>query len=77
MDNLLTLLSQLTPLATGFVPQADEATAILKVILDMLAHIRAQSGKNTQQILDEAGSTLDKNELDLLADKLRLGGVNP
>ena len=77
MDNLLNLLSQLAPLAGGFVPQADEAAAILKVVGAMLAHIRAQSGKTTAEILLEADDTLDKNQADLLADQLRLRGVTP
>jgi hypothetical protein len=77
LENLLTLLKQLSELAGTFVPQAGQATDILIAIAALLKHISEQSGMTTDQILDRAGATLDDNEKKLLADQLRLHGGTP
>ena len=77
MNNLLNLLTQLAPLAATFVPKAGEATDILAVIAALMIHIQQQSGKTTDEILADAGSTLDENELKLVADQIRLRGGTP
>lgn len=77
MNNLIQLLTQLAPLATGFVPQAGEAEQIIKTLGILLAHISAQSGKTTAEILDETDAILDANEKRLLADEARLRAEIP
>ena len=74
MNNLLTLLTQLAPLAAGFVPAAGVAPEIIAIIAGLIAYIQKQSGMTTDEILDRAGATLDENERMLLEDQIRLGG---
>ena len=47
--------------------------AALPRIIELIQHIKAQSGKTTEQILDEAGATLSENDRKLLEDLSRLG----
>jgi len=74
LNNLLTLLTQLAPLAAGFVPAAGVAPEIIAIIAGLIAYIQKQSGMTTDEILDRAGATLDENERMLLEDQIRLGG---
>jgi hypothetical protein len=73
VNNLLTLLTQLIPIASQFVPAAGAVPEIVAIVAALIKHISEQSGKTTDQILDEAGATLDENERMLLEDKIRLG----
>ena len=78
VNKLLTLLTQLAPLAASFVPAAGEVAAIAAIVGQLVAYIQQQSGMTTDQILEHAGVTLDQNEKDLLADLAKLqGGVPP
>jgi hypothetical protein len=77
LNNLLNLIAQLAPLATTFVPQAGEAAAIASLAAGLLAHIQQQTGKSTDEILADAGATLDDNEKKLLEDQARLRGATP
>jgi hypothetical protein len=74
LNNLLTLLTQLVPLAAPLVPVAGPVPEIAVVVAGLIKYIQQQSGKTTDQILDEAQATLDENEKMLLEDKIRLGG---
>jgi hypothetical protein len=76
VNKLLTLLTQLAPLAASFVPGAGEIAAIAAIVAQLIAYIKQQSGMTTDQILDRAGVTLDENEKELLADLARLQGGN-
>lgn len=49
--------------------------ALLPRIIELIAHMKAQSGKTTEQILDEAGTTLAENDRKLLEDLVRLGVI--
>ena len=74
MNNLLDLLTQLAPIAAGFVPAAGAAPEIIAIIAGLIAYIQKQSGMTTDEILARAGATLDENERMLIEDQIRLGG---
>ena len=74
MNNLLDLLTQLAPIAAGFVPAAGAAPEIIVIIAGLIAYIQKQSGMTTDEILARAGTTLDENERMLIEDQIRLGG---
>jgi hypothetical protein len=73
LNNLLTLLSQLVPIASTFVPAAGAAPEIIAAVAGLIAYIQKQSGMTTDEILARAGATLDENEKMLLEDQIRLG----
>lgn len=75
MNNLLSLLNQLIPLASQFVPAAGAAPEIIAIIAGLIAYIQKQSGMTTDEILARAGATLDENEKMLLEDQIRLSGA--
>ena len=75
MNNLMNLLTQLAPLAAGFVPAAGAAPEIIAIVAGLISYIQKQSGMTTDEILARAGTTLDENERMLLEDQIRLGGV--
>lgn len=78
INKLLTLLTQLAPIAASVAPQAGEVGVIAGIVAQLLAYIQQQSGMTTDQILDRAGSKLDENEKELLADLAQLqGGGSP
>jgi hypothetical protein len=74
LDNLLDLLSKLIPIAGPIIPGAGQIPEIAAAIAALIKHIQQQSGKTTDQILADAGATLDDTERMLLEDKIRLGG---
>ena len=74
MNNLLNLLTQLAPIAAGFVPAAGAAPEIIAIIGGLIAYIQKQSGMTTDEILARAQATLDDNERMLIEDQIRLGG---
>jgi hypothetical protein len=47
----------------------------LPVFIAAIQHLKAQTGKTTQQILDEAGDILDANDRKLIEDLVRLGVI--
>ena len=73
MDNLLDVLSKLIPLATPLVPGAGAAPEVVAAVAALIKHIKEQSGKTTDQILADAGATLDATDKMLLEDRIRLG----
>ena len=74
INKLFTLIAQLAPIAASVTPKASEVAAIAAIVADLLAYIQQQSGMTTDQILDRAGTTLDENEKELLADLAQLQG---
>jgi hypothetical protein len=78
INKLLTLITQLAPIAASFTPKASEVADIAGIVAQLLAYIQQQSGMTTDEILNRAGTTLDDNEKVLLADLARLqqGGGN-
>jgi hypothetical protein len=73
LDKLLGILPLLAPLLQ-LVPGGGAAPEIVAAVLAMIKYIKEQTGMTTDEILERAGVTLDKNEKMLLEDKLRLGG---
>ena len=74
MNNLLTLLTQLAPMAATFAPGTGQIPLIAAAVANLVAYIRQQSDMTTDQILQRAGVTLDDNERMLLEDQIRLQG---
>ncbi len=68
IQDTIKLVTQLLPVAASFVPGGGEAQIFAKLAANLLAYIQEQSGMTTAEILNRAGSTLDQNEVDLLAD---------
>lgn len=68
LDKLLTLFKALAPVAANLVPGAGQIGTLALIVAQLIEHIRAQTGKTTDQILADAGVTLDDNEKQLLAD---------
>jgi hypothetical protein len=73
LDNLLDVLTKLIPLAAPLVPGAGAAPEIVAAVAALIKHIKEQSGKTTDQILADAGVTLDDTDKMLLEDRIRLG----
>ena len=73
MDNFLDVLTKLIPLATPLIPGAGAAPEIVAAVAALIKHIKEQSGKTTDQILADAGVTLDDTDKMLLEDRIRLG----
>jgi hypothetical protein len=73
LDKLLGILPLLAPLLQ-LVPGGGAAPEIVAAVLAMIKYIKEQTGMTTDEILERAGVTLDKNEKMLLEDKIRLGG---
>jgi hypothetical protein len=73
LDKLLGILPLLAPLLK-LVPGGGAAPEIVAAVLAMIKYIKEQTGMTTDEILERAGVTLDKNEKMLLEDKIRLGG---
>jgi hypothetical protein len=73
LDKLLGILPLLAPLLQ-LVSGGGAAPEIVAAVLAMIKYIKEQTGMTTDEILERAGVTLDKNEKMLLEDKIRLGG---
>jgi len=73
LDNLLDVLTKLIPLAGPLVPGAGAAPEIVAAVAALIKHIQEQSGKTTDQILNDAGATLDETDKMLVEDRIRLG----
>jgi hypothetical protein len=73
LDNLLDVLTKLIPLATPLIPGAGAAPELVAAVAALIKHIKEQSGKTTDQILADAGVTLDDTDKMLLEDRIRLG----
>lgn len=69
----LTIIGILLPL----IPAGGQTTELAEIALKLIQQIKAQNGKTTEQILDQAGITLGANKRKLLADLERLQGANP
>ena len=74
MDKLLQILGQLAPLAGTIAPGAGALPEIAAAVAALLKHIHDQNGMTTDQILAQAGVTLDEDEKELLEDQIRLAG---
>ncbi|HEX9629001.1 MAG TPA: hypothetical protein VF961_03205, partial [Pyrinomonadaceae bacterium] len=68
MDKLLQILSQLAPLAGTFAPGLGALPEVAAAIAALLKYIHDQNGMTTDQILAQAGVTLDDDERMLLED---------
>jgi hypothetical protein len=78
--NFVTLIAQLLPLASSVVPGGGQITLLATAAANIIAYIQQQQGLTTEQILERAGAQLDANEVELLADLVRLqgaGGTTP
>jgi len=73
LDNLLDVLAKLIPLATPLIPGAGAAPEIVAAVAALIKHIQQQNGKTTDEILAEAGATLDDTDKMLVEDRIRLG----
>ena len=73
MDNLLSVLEKLIPLATPLIPGAGAAPEIVAAVAALIKHIQQQNGKTTDEILADADANLDANDKMLLEDRIRLG----
>lgn len=73
MDNLLDVLSKLIPLAGPFVPGVGATPEIVAAVAALIKHIQQQNGKTTDEILADAGATLNETDKLLLEDRIRLG----
>ena len=62
----LSIIKALLPLVP--VPGVAEVGPLADIAAQLIKHIKAQSGKTTAQILEEAGITLDENDQMLLED---------
>lgn len=70
-----TIIINLLPLIP--VGGAGQTTELAGIALKLIQQIKAQTGMTTEQILDHAGVTLEKNKQKLLEDMERLQGANP
>lgn len=57
------LITALLPMITNLTP----------VLISTIMHIKAQSGKTTEEIIADAGITLEANDRKLIEDLVRLG----
>jgi ABC-type transporter Mla subunit MlaD len=73
LDNLLDVLVKLIPLAKPLIPGAGAAPEIVAAVAALIKHIQQQNGKTTDEILAEAGATLDDTDKLLLENRIRLG----
>ena len=73
MDNFLDVLKKLLPLLPPVIPGAGAAPEIVAAVAALIKHLKEQGGKTTDQILADAGATLDENDKMLLEDRIRLG----
>ena len=74
--NFVTLISQLLPIVNSIKPGiGGDATLLATAAANIIAYIQQQKNLTTDQILQRAGSQLDKNERDLLDDLARLQGT--
>jgi hypothetical protein len=71
----MTIIVNLLPLVPA--PGATQATVLAQIAFDLIQRIKSQSNMTTEQILDRAGLTLEKNKLMLLEDMERLGMTGP
>ena len=70
--NFLSLLQSLLPLVQQVAPGSSEATLLAGAAVNIIKLVQSQRGMTTDQILQQAGATLDSNEQALLADLARL-----
>jgi hypothetical protein len=73
LDNLLDVLTKLIPVAAPLIPGAGATPQIVAAVAALIKHIQQQTGKTTDQILADAGATLDDTDRMLLEDRIRLG----
>ena len=74
LNRLLQILSSIAPIAAGFAPGVGALPEVALAIGALLKYIHDQNGMTTDQILTQAGVTLDQNEKMLLEDQIRLAG---
>jgi hypothetical protein len=60
---MLSIITALLPLVSNLTP----------VFIQLISHIKAQGGKSTEEIFNDAGIALDENTKKLLEDLRRLG----
>jgi hypothetical protein len=75
LDKLLLILSQLAPIAGGLNPAAGALPEVAIAVAALLKYIHDQNGMTTDEILTQAGVTLDEDEKMLLEDQIRLAGL--
>ncbi len=74
LNRLLQILSSIAPIAAGFAPGVGALPEIALAIAALLKYIHDQNGMTTDEILAQAGLTLDANEKMLMEDAIRLAG---
>lgn len=74
LTKLLQILSSIAPIAGGFVPGVGALPEVAIAVAALLKYIHDQNGMTTDQILAQAGVTLDDDEKMLLEDQIRLAG---
>ena len=74
LNRLLQILISIGPIAAGFAPGVGALPEIALAIAALLKYIHDQNGMTTDQILAQAGVTLDANEKMLMEDAIRLAG---
>ena len=74
-NKLLQILSSIAPIAGGFNPGVGALPEVALAIAALLKYIHDQNGMTTDQILAQAGVTLDEDEKELLEDQIRLAGL--
>jgi len=57
----------------GLIAVLPQLIGFLPVFIAAWQHIKAQSGKTNDEILADAGATLDANDRKLIEDLIRLG----
>ena len=72
LNRLLQILSSIAPIAAGFAPGVGALPEVTIAIAALLKYIHDQNGMTTDQILAQAGVTLDEDEKMLLEDQIRL-----
>ena len=58
---------------SGLILLLPQLIQFLPVLVAAIQHIKAQTGKTTDEIIADAGATLDANSVKLIQDLARLG----
>jgi len=69
----LTIIESLLPLVTQNFPKAADDEALAEIAIALIKRIKAQSGKTTDEIINDADLTLAANKIKLAEDMARLG----
>jgi uncharacterized membrane protein len=75
LDKLLEILIKIAPIAGSITPGAGALPEVAIAIAALLKYIHDQNGMTTDQILAQAGVTLDQDEAELIKDQIRLAGL--